>query len=101
MASYIIARRSLRVFGVVRHRRRRIVRWKRNINELLRDGAMARRKYDGTQGRGDQNKLPARARLEGIHGRERRKREGAKIRDGGNDNLLITKLIRLDVAGPL
>jgi hypothetical protein len=101
MASNIIARRSLRVFAVVRHRRRRIVRWKRNINELLRDGAMAGRKYDGTQDGQDQNRLPARARLEGIHGREQRKREGAKIPDGGNDNLLITKLFRLDVADPL
>lgn len=93
MATNIIARRSLRVFAVVRHRRRWIVWWKRNINELLRDGAMAGRKYNGTQGRQDQNKLPARARLEGIHGREQRKREGAKILDGSNDNLRITKLI--------
>jgi hypothetical protein len=32
---------------------------------------------------------------------ENSEKEGAKIRDGGNNNLLITKLIRLDVAGLL
>ena len=88
MAGHKIVRRSLGAFAMVRHSRRRIVGRKRNIDKLLRDRAITGRNYDGPQRKQGQSKLPARARLQEIHGAKQHRRERVKIHDRSKDILL-------------